>query len=111
MRGLVIQLGAEFAGRNELRGNFPFACVCQNARVLDVAENDGDLRRDFAGGDGIGNGDKVGAFAGTEDTDAECVIHRDLNSGNVLIQLDGSGKYKKVLMRLKSFLFKHLFLM
>ena len=44
---LLVQLGAEFPRRNELRRNFPVARVRQNPRAFDVAQDDGDLRRNF----------------------------------------------------------------
>ena len=57
--GLLVQLGAEFSRRDELRRNFPFARVRQNSRALDIAQHDGDFRRNFSRSDSIGNRGKV----------------------------------------------------
>ena len=76
----LVQFGAELARRNELRRNFPFAGVRQDSRRLDVAQNHGDLRRNFSRRHRVGDGDKVRAFAGAEHADAKWIVHRDLNS-------------------------------
>ena len=46
-------------GWNELCGDVPFTRVRQDSRAFNVAEDDGDLRWDFAGSHGIGDGDKI----------------------------------------------------
>ena len=38
--GVLVQFGAEFSRRNELRRKVSFARVRQNSRVLDIAQND-----------------------------------------------------------------------
>ena len=57
--GVFIKLGAEFPRRNELGRELSFAGMRQDSGSLHVAGYKGNLRRDFAGGKGIGNGDKV----------------------------------------------------
>jgi hypothetical protein len=61
-------------------GNFPLARAGQNPRAFDIAQDDGDFRRNFSRCDGIGNGDKVRAFAGTEDAQSKFIAHGDLNN-------------------------------
>lgn len=56
---LFAELGAERAWLDELRGDVPFTRVRQDSRAFNIAQNDGDLRWDLAGGQGIGDGDKV----------------------------------------------------
>jgi Ni/Co efflux regulator RcnB len=63
-----------------MRGNFPLARPGQNSRAFDIAQDDGDFRRNFSRGAGNGHRDKVRAFAGTEHTDAEFIAHGDLNN-------------------------------
>ena len=69
--GVFVQFGAEFARRNELGGHVAFTGMGEDAGVFDIAQDDGDFRRNSAGRDGIGNGDKVGAFAGTENAETK----------------------------------------
>ena len=71
---VLVQFGAEFPRRNELRRNFSFARVRQNSRVLDIAQNQGDFGRNFSRRARVGNRDKVGAFAGAEDAQTEFVF-------------------------------------
>jgi len=78
--GVLVQLGAEFSRGDEAGGKIAFAGVDQNPRGFDIAQDDGGGRRDFPRGDGIGDGDKVGTFAGTENADAKWIAHGDLNS-------------------------------
>ena len=72
---LLVQFGAKFSRRDELRRNLPFARVRQNPRTLDVAQDEGDLRRNFSRSPPLGNGDKVGAFAGAENAQAKWIVH------------------------------------
>ena len=44
---LLVQFGAEFPRRDELRRNFPVPRVRQNPRIFDIAQNQGDFRRNF----------------------------------------------------------------
>lgn len=91
---ILVQLGAKFSRRNELCGYFPVARARQNAGALDIAQDDGGFRRDFSGGDGVGDGDKIRAFAGTEDADAKCAVHRDLNSrARLQNKLKGAARF------------------
>ena len=78
--GIILELGAEFSRRDELRGQFPLACVRQDPRRLDIAQDDGNFRGNFPRGHCVRNGDKIGAFAGTQDADAKCAVHSNLNN-------------------------------
>lgn len=78
--GVLVQFGAEFSRRDEAGGKIAFAGVGQNSRGFDIAEDDGGGRWNFPRRDGIGDGDKVGTFAGTENADAKWIAHGDLNS-------------------------------
>jgi hypothetical protein len=49
--------------------------VRQNSRVLDIAQDDANLRRNFPGVHGVGDGGKVGAFAGAEDAQSKWFVH------------------------------------
>ena len=73
--GCLVQFGAEFARRHELRRQLPFARLRQDPGRFDVTQNQDDFRRDLARRDGVRNRDKVGAFAGTKNADAEGVVH------------------------------------
>jgi len=73
--GFLLQLGAKFARRDELCWKFSFARARQDSRRLDIAQDDGDFRRDLSGGNGIGDRDKVRTFARTEDAETEWFAH------------------------------------
>lgn len=75
--GGIIELGTELAGSDELGREIAFHCVLEDARISDIAENNGDLRGDFSSGAGIRHRDKVRTFAGAENADAEILVaHR-----------------------------------
>lgn len=57
--GLFIQLGAEFARRNELGRESPLTCQRQNARAFHVARHERDVCGNFPGGDGVSDGGEV----------------------------------------------------
>src|ERR1035437_1936433 len=67
----LVQLGAKFSRRNELRRNFPVACVRENSRTFNIAQDDGDFGWNLSGSDGIGKRDKVRAFAGADHANAK----------------------------------------
>ncbi len=67
----LVQLGAKFAGRQELGRNFPPACMRQYPRTFNVAQNDANLRLYLAGVHGIGNGDKIRTLTGTKDAQSK----------------------------------------
>lgn len=69
--GLLIEFRAETSGWNEMGGQAALAGVLEDAGIGDIRNHDGDGGRDGAGGDGVGDGDEVGAFAGAEDAEAE----------------------------------------
>lgn len=73
----VVELGAELARRNEHGTQPPFAGPLKNSRVRHIAGYDCDLGRNTPGNAGVRNGDEVGAFARTEDTEPKffLVIH------------------------------------
>ena len=77
---LLVQFGAEFPRRDESRRNFPVPRMRQNPRVFDIAQNQRDRRRNISRRARLRNGDKVGAFAGAEDTQTEWIAHGNLNS-------------------------------
>jgi hypothetical protein len=52
----------------------------QDAGILDIAQNDGNFRRNFSRSDGIGDGHEIGAFAGTENAESKWFAHGVLNS-------------------------------
>jgi len=85
--GRFVQLGAEFAGGDELGGDLALAGVGEDAGWFDIAQDDGDQGGDAAGGDGVGDGEEIGALAGTEETDAKGAIHGDSIA-------EGAGKTK-----------------
>ena len=52
---------------------FPaLAGALQDAGVLDVADDEGDLGWDLAGFAGVGNGGGIGTFAGTNEAESKC---------------------------------------
>jgi len=57
--GFFIQFGAEFPGRDKAGGQTASAGVLQDSRAFDVAQHDRHFRRNFACGDGVGDGDEV----------------------------------------------------
>ena len=78
--GVLVQLGAEFSGLDELRGYFPFARARQNSSIINIAQNDANLCRYFPAVYGVGDGGKIRAFAGTENAQSKFIAHRDLNN-------------------------------
>src|SRR5207244_2732984 len=67
--GLIVQLAAEFAGCDELRGNVAFPCSNENARLGDIGEHQRDGGGDRFGRTSFGDSDKVRALARTKDAD------------------------------------------
>src|SRR5581483_11698537 len=97
--GVFVQLGAKFSRRNELRGQIAFARVRENSRIFHVAQNDGDLRGNFSRSYGVGNRDKVRAFAGTEHANSEMIAHGNLNN-RIRLQKK-AGLYPSVTMAVR----------
>ena len=73
--GILIQLGAEFSGRDELRRNFPPARVRENSSAFDIAQDDAGFRWNFSRRDGGGDGGEVRAFAGAEHAQSKWLVH------------------------------------
>src|SRR6266496_3735596 len=69
--GVVIQLRAKFAGRNELRWQAAFPRPLQHPGLRYIAQHDSNLGRDFSRGTGISNRHKVRALTRTQNSDTE----------------------------------------
>jgi len=85
--GGVIELGAEFSGREVMRGQSAFAGAFQNSGVGDIRNHDDDFRRDFAFGAGVGDGGGVAPFAGAKDAQFQFLRRAHLWQ----VSPDGSG--------------------
>ena len=76
--GGFIQLGPKLARGNITARHASFARACEDAGIGDIAQHHGHLRRNLARAAGVGNGNEVRTFAGTENSDAErrCIHYR-----------------------------------
>ena len=77
---LLVQLGAELPRRDESGRKISFARLGQNSSGFDIAQNQRDPGGDFSRGAGIGNGDKVRAFAGAKNAESKWIAHCNLNN-------------------------------
>ena len=69
---LFVQFGAEFARRDKSRGDVAFPRPLENAGLGHVAQDQGHLGREPARRAGLGNGQEIRAFAGTQHANPEC---------------------------------------
>src|SRR6185369_3739382 len=72
---LRLELGAKAAGRKVLSGVAALFREREDAGILDVAHDEADVGGKGAGGDGIGDGAEIGAFAGAENAEAQWCGH------------------------------------
>ena len=70
--GLFVQFGAKFALRDESGGDIAFPRPLENAGLGHIAQDQGHLGREAAGRAGLGDGQEIGAFAGTQHANSEC---------------------------------------
>ncbi len=71
--GVFIEFRAELARGDESRGKVSPSCLLQDARVFHVTDDDTNLGRDFARGDGTGDGCKVRSLSRTKNPEAKSV--------------------------------------